>query len=227
MNHGVPLNIVRGVTTYKYGPGATAAQFDYEASQLATWYKQLYPRYGGSALVNWVRAAAAEMGPGVSTLDVQKATSYQSVSITGLLTAPFWATVATLIPGAASVGAATIGESGFGDLGAGATDSTGVQAGGSGETGAGTGAGDAAAGDAAAGGAAGAGLTAAEKAALKELGGAGVAVAIWEWLTTASHWVRVLEYVGGAVLIYLGIKGLADVDTGPTNIVEAAAKVAK
>lgn len=38
---------------------------------------------------------------------------------------------------------------------------------------------------------------------------------IWGWLTAASNWVRVLEYVGGAVLVYLGIKGLTGVEAGP------------
>lgn len=46
---------------------------------------------------------------------------------------------------------------------------------------------------------------------------------IWSWLTTAANWVRILEFVGGAVLIYLAVKGLTGIDT-PT--VSDAAKVA-
>jgi hypothetical protein len=38
---------------------------------------------------------------------------------------------------------------------------------------------------------------------------------IWNWLTTASNWVRILEYVGGAVLIYMGLKGLTGISAGP------------
>lgn len=38
---------------------------------------------------------------------------------------------------------------------------------------------------------------------------------IWGWLTTASNWVRILEYVGGAALIYMGLKGLTGIEAGP------------
>ena len=31
---------------------------------------------------------------------------------------------------------------------------------------------------------------------------------IWQWLTTPSKWLKILEALGGAVLIYLGIKEL-------------------
>ena len=33
----------------------------------------------------------------------------------------------------------------------------------------------------------------------------GVIGSIWQWMTTASNWVRILEYIGGALLIYLGL----------------------
>ncbi len=46
--------------------------------------------------------------------------------------------------------------------------------------------------------------------------------AIWEWHTTPSKWVRILEYVGGAVAIYLAIKGLAGIDTGVTDVAKKA-----
>lgn len=32
---------------------------------------------------------------------------------------------------------------------------------------------------------------------------------IWQWLTTPANWVRIGEYVGGAVLIFIAIKGFA------------------
>ena len=51
--------------------------------------------------------------------------------------------------------------------------------------------------------------------------------AIWQWLTTGSNWVRILEYVGGAVLIYIGIKGLTGIDMpGPEDVAKTAAKAA-
>ena len=51
---------------------------------------------------------------------------------------------------------------------------------------------------------------------------------IWEWLTTASNWVRIGEYVGGAVLIYLAIKGLTGVDTpSVSDAVKVAAAAPK
>lgn len=52
--------------------------------------------------------------------------------------------------------------------------------------------------------------------------GANIAADIWQWLTTASNWVRILEYVGGAVLLYLGIKGLTGAD--PVGDVAKAVK---
>ena len=65
------------------------------------------------------------------------------------------------------------------------------------------------------------GLSAAESAA-KALGTAGLVGGIWYWLTTAKNWVRVLEYLGGAILLYLGIKGLTGVD--PVGDVAAVAR---
>lgn len=63
----------------------------------------------------------------------------------------------------------------------------------------------AAGGDAAAGGAAGA--TAAEAAgAVTALTGAVAASDIWTWLTTPAHWVRIGEYVAGAVLIFMALR---------------------
>lgn len=111
---------------------------------------------------------------------------------------------AVLLPGEGAAGAGA----GAGEAGAGAGDAA---------AGAGAGAG---AGDAAAAGA-GAGLGTAATAATSALAIAG----IWSWLTTASHWLRILEFVGGAVLVYLAVKGLTGIDT--PNITAAAGKVAK
>jgi hypothetical protein len=47
---------------------------------------------------------------------------------------------------------------------------------------------------------------------------------IWQWLTTASNWLRILEYVGGAVLIYLGIKGLTGIGPDLSDVAAVAAK---
>jgi hypothetical protein len=70
--------------------------------------------------------------------------------------------------------------------------------------------------------AAGAGASAAQTVA------AGAALAgIWEWLTTASHWVRIAEYIGGAVLIYIAVRQLAGAPSAapsPSTIVKAVAK---
>lgn len=63
--------------------------------------------------------------------------------------------------------------------------------------------------DAAGGAAAGSGATSAITGkALQALGGAGVAAAIWQWLRTGSNWIRILEYVGGAVLIFFALRSV-------------------
>lgn len=53
--------------------------------------------------------------------------------------------------------------------------------------------------------------------------GADIAAGIWQWLTTASNWVRILEYVGGAILLYLGIKGLTGIGPDLGDVATAAA----
>ena len=128
-DQGVPVNIVRGVATYKYGPSVTTAQINSEATRLAWWYKHLYPKYGGSAIVNWVRATAAEMGKDASPLDVQRAAGNQVSAIATILTGPFWATVAALAPEAAAIGAAAPGETGIGGTAAGTAATGGGAAG--------------------------------------------------------------------------------------------------
>jgi hypothetical protein len=41
-------------------------------------------------------------------------------------------------------------------------------------------------------------------------GDLGAVAAIWNWLTTPANWLRILEYIAGALLLYLGIKELAE-----------------
>lgn len=65
-----------------------------------------------------------------------------------------------------------------------------------------------AAGAGAGGGAAGTGLANLGTLA-KTLGGAAVAAEIWAWLTTPGNWIRLLEFVAGAVFIFWGVKQLA------------------
>lgn len=55
--------------------------------------------------------------------------------------------------------------------------------------------------------------------------GANIAAGIWQWLTTASNWVRILEYVGGAVLIYMGIRALTGIGPDASDLASAAAVV--
>lgn len=84
---GVPLNIVRGVTGFKYGAGATPADFNYVAGQLAGWYTHFYGQ-SGDALVAWEKAAGQEMGSTASALDVSLATASQSEVTTGMTINP-------------------------------------------------------------------------------------------------------------------------------------------
>jgi hypothetical protein len=78
--NGVPVNIVRGVTGYKYGNGATEAEFTYVAQQLKQWYTSFFRAPGGGdALSAWSKAAAQEM-PGASQIEIETATSNQTVA---------------------------------------------------------------------------------------------------------------------------------------------------
>lgn len=108
--YGVPVNIVRGVSTYKYGSGVTTPDFNAEAQRLHWWYGKLYPKFGGAAPVNWARSTAAEMGPKANPQDIVAASGDQSLAITSILTAPLWGTVSALAAGAEAVGAAAAGE---------------------------------------------------------------------------------------------------------------------
>jgi hypothetical protein len=117
--HGVPVNIVRSVTAFKYGSASTSADFDYVAGQLANSYKQAYLQ-SGNTLVAWQKAAEQEMGPAASHADVLLATAAQSTAITGMITAP---AVAAAAAGAAAEAAAAgeagaAGETAAGDAGA-------------------------------------------------------------------------------------------------------------
>jgi len=62
--------------------------------------------------------------------------------------------------------------------------------------------------------------SAAATAAANALGlgsAANTLAAIWNFLTTPSKWVRVGEFLGGAILIYLAVKGLAGVGEGSAS----------
>lgn len=88
--YGVPLNIVRSVTAFKYGGSATPQDFQYVAGQLHNWYAHFFSQ-SGFALVAWQKAAAQAMGPRASALQVAEATSNQTDAATGMETAPGFA----------------------------------------------------------------------------------------------------------------------------------------
>ncbi len=52
---------------------------------------------------------------------------------------------------------------------------------------------------------------------------AAVLAAIWDFLTTPVNWLRILEFVGGTVLVYMALHSMSGVGPGATTIVEAAA----
>lgn len=185
--YGVPLNIVRGVTTYKFGAQPSTDQINYTAQQLSQWYKTLFPRYGGSVLVNWVRAAAATMGQQASNQDVLVATGNQQVAITNILNAPFWSSIASLVgdvSGAAGSGFGTSNDPGITETGSASGTST--------------------AGQAAAGGA---GSSVASKAltTAKSLTTAATLAGI---LADPNFALRIVEIIAGVALMFLGLKAL-------------------
>lgn len=128
----------------------------------------------------------------------------------------------------AATGAATSGALALDSTGAAEGDVLGTTAGarlaGAPEAGAGTTAGGEAATGTSAGGAASTIGSVAKNAAIAG-GTAGAISSIWDWLTTASHWVRILEFVGGAVLVYMAVKGLTGIDM--PSVTAVASKVVK
>lgn len=179
--YGVPVNIVRNVTGYKYGSGASAGQFNYVASQLAHWYSQFF-KQSGNALVAWGKAAAQEM-PGANAAQVAAATSNQSAAKTGMVLAP-----------AIGLGAAAAG--------AGAADAAAVNAA--------TGATDAASGVAAAdAGAAGAGAAGAGAGLAGTAGIAAAITDAWQSAVGDAKYAGVLIGVLalGAMLIFHAFGG--------------------
>ncbi len=64
-------------------------------------------------------------------------------------------------------------------------------------------------------------------AAQTALNAAEVLAAIWDWLTTASNWLRILEFAGGAVLVYMALHAMSGAGPGAHAVVEAAAAVPK
>jgi len=212
---GVPVNIVRGVTGFKYGAGATAADFNYVAGQLAGWYTHFYQQ-DGNALIAWQKAAAQEMGPTASPLDVAEAASTQATVTTGLVLNPIFADIG-IGAGAIDATAGTVGTDAT-SLGGDVADTTGVA--GSGlnasdtpSTDAGTGTSS----DTASSAATGAGSGAAGSA-LTKLGLAGLLGATgWEGIL-----VRALEALAGAALILLGLQALTGGDGHPLRAVSKA-----
>ena len=65
---------------FKYGPSATAADFDYIGGQLS-WYKHFYLQ-SGNVFVAWQKAAAQEM-TGASAFQVAQATASQAAAAAG------------------------------------------------------------------------------------------------------------------------------------------------
>ena len=201
--YGVPLDIVRGVTGYKYGSGATTADFDYVAAQLASWYTTYY-KQSGDALEAWQKAAAQEM-PGATSIEVAIATATQSVAQTGEGTALAFTGLADTF-GAISTdledatgAAATDASSLSGDNASADTTGTGSPSSTS-SSGAST------AEAATAGGAAGyASKALSNLASLAKAGG------IAALLVDPSFLWRMIKIVGGLALAYIGVKQLANV----------------
>jgi hypothetical protein len=104
----------------------------------------------------------------------------------------------------AAAGAAGAAGAGAVDVATGAGGATAV---GTGEAGVGVGEAAVAAGE----GAAAAGLVAGGLTSASEL------AAIWSWLTTPAKWLRILEFVAGAVLIHLALKSLTG-SSGPSVV---------
>jgi len=199
----VSTSTAGAVGAFQFIP-STAAQFGYpqtntpaypqfwqQAQDAAKLLQQLYQAHG-----SWDAALQGYSGGAYGLSDViAKATGPELGQLAGADKAFMPGLIASMIAAGVAVGAgaAAIG----GEAGAAA----------GGASGAGT-----AAEGATAGGASGAGTAAtlASKLASSLETGAELA-AIWEWLRTASHWVRILEFVGGAVLVYLAVKGLAEV----------------
>ena len=50
--------------------------------------------------------------------------------------------------------------------------------------------------------------------------------AIFTWITTPAHWLKVFEAIAGAIAIFLAIKSLTGIDTHVTEIATKAAAVA-
>jgi hypothetical protein len=207
---GVPVQLVRNVTGYKYGNGATAADFTYTAGQLHNWYGTFYKK-NGDALVAWRQAAAQEM-PGATSQELVTASSLISTAINDTISAPivglgvglgtFGGGIATDISGVDSFA------SGVGD----STDVADIPA----DTAATT---DSAASDAATKSAA---ASSAAVTAVKAAGLAGLLGASGGWTELA---VRILEGLAGFALVMLGLQALTG--TGDGNPVSAARTVGK
>jgi hypothetical protein len=98
---GVPVNIVRAVTGYRYGDGATAGNFNTIAQQLHSGYASFYKKTG-NALNAWINAAKQAM-PGASSLQVATAAGNQYSAQTGMLLSP---AIVDAVTGGVDVGAA-------------------------------------------------------------------------------------------------------------------------
>ena len=200
---GVPVNVIRGVTMFKYGPSATAADFNYIGGQLSSWYKHFYLQ-SGNALVAWQKAAAQEM-TGASAFQVAQATASQAAAAAG----PSVAFGITGLAGALGaigpeVGAAVAGESALSGEAATAADTAAATA----DTG--TAAESAAASNAAS--------TLAKAGLAGLLGVSGIEAML----------IRGLEALVGVALILLGLSALAGGSGNPVTVTKgAAAKAAR
>ena len=211
--NGVPVYLLRGVTGYKYGPGATPADFSYVAGQLKGWYSHFYSQTG-SALLAWQRAAAQEM-PGASASQVAAASSYITTATGTILGAPLIG-LGAAIGAAGDAVAGAIGGAGF-DVAAGAGDIGSASGGAAGDI-AGAGAGT----EAGAAAGAGAGATVAKIAASAGLAGL---LGLTGWGELA---VRIIEGLAGAALILLGLQAITGNGSGsPVAAVKSAARVVR
>lgn len=50
---------------------------------------------------------------------------------------------------------------------------------------------------------------------------------VWEAITNPHNWLRALEFLGGAIAVYMALKALAGVETSPADVAGVVAKVAK
>lgn len=211
--NGVPVYLLRGVTGYKYGPTATAAQFSYTAGQLSGWYTHFYKQYG-DALIAWTHAAAQEM-PGASSETVAAASSYQTVALGTIVSAPLVG-IGAALGAAGDAAASAIASTGFDVAGSDVAGSAGGSAAGAsaGDT-AGAGAG----GTTASGAGAGAAATVAKVGAVAGLAGL-LGLTGWGELL-----VRGLEALAGAALILLGLQALTGQGSGsPVQAVRSTRK---